>query len=166
MSKQILAVFIGLACAGVVGKARSDAREERDSIPRAERSADANGHAIPIDTRVRRNRNGHFYVTALVNGQPVRFVVDTGATTVALTVEDARRAGVRFDPASFDVIGQGAAGPVRGQQLHLSSVELDGKERLHVRAAVLEGADVSLLGQSYLSRLNSVQMQGDQMVLR
>ena len=166
MTKQLLAIFIGLVCAGVVGKARSDARHDGDGAPRVERSADANGHAIPIDTRVRRSPNGHFYVTALVNGQPVRFVVDTGATTVALTVEDARRAGVRFDPASFEVIGQGAAGPVRGQQTHLSSVELDGKERLHVRAAVLEGADISLLGQSYLSRLGSIQMQGDMMVLR
>jgi aspartyl protease family protein len=132
----------------------------------AERSADAAGHAIPIDTHVRRAPNGHYFVTALVNGQPVRFVVDTGATTVALTEEDALRAGVPFDRASFDVIGVGAAGPIRGQELHLSSVELDGKERLHVQAVVIEGGEISLLGQSYLSRLNSVQMSGEEMVLR
>ena len=166
MSKQILAMFIGLAVAGLASRHRSHAQPEMEGALDVQRSADASGHAIPVDTRVRRSPNGHFFVTALVNGQPVRFVVDTGATVVALTVEDARRIGVRFDPASFEVIGQGASGPVRGQQLHLSSVELDGKERLHVRAVVIEGGDVSLLGQSYLSRLNGVQMQGDQMILR
>jgi aspartyl protease family protein len=166
MSKQILAVFIGLACAGIVGKARSDGRQETGGPPSVERSADANGHAIPIETRVRRSPNGHFYVTALVNGQPVRFLVDTGATTVALTTEDARRAGIAFDPGRFDVIGQGASGPVRGQEMHFSSVELDGKERLHVSGVVIEGGNTSLLGQSYLSRLGNVQMRGDEMLLR
>lgn len=166
MWKPVIAVLIGLAVAGTASRHRSHAGQDMDGPPEVQRSADANGHAIPVDTRVRRSPNGHFYVNALVNGQPVRFVVDTGATTVALTVEDARRAGVRFDQASFEVIGRGAAGPIRGEQVHLNSVELDGKERLHVRAAVLEGGDVSLLGQTYLSRLNSIQMQGDQMVLR
>jgi aspartyl protease family protein len=166
MSKAAIAIVIGLAVAGAASRHRAHADKETGEPPVAERSADAAGHAIPIDTHVRRSPNGHFFVTALVNGQPVRFVVDTGATTVALTEEDALRAGVPFDRASFDVIGVGAAGPIRGQEMHLSSVELDGKERLHVQAVVLEGAEISLLGQSYLSRLNSVQMSGDQMTLR
>lgn len=166
MSKYAIAIVIGLVAAGSAARHRSDAQQRPDGPPTVQRSADAAGHAIPVDTHVRRSPNGHFFVTALVNGQPVRFVVDTGATTVALTEADARRAGVRFDPASFEVIGSGAAGPIRGEEMHLSSVELDGKERLHVRAVVIEGGDISLLGQTYLSRLNSVQMSGDEMILR
>ena len=166
MSKAAIAIVIGLVMAGAASRHRSHAVTEADEPPQVERSADANGHAIPVDTHVRRSPNGHFFVTALVNGQPVRFVVDTGATTVALTEADARRAGVPFDPSSFEVIGQGAAGPIRGEEMPLSSVELDGKERLHVRAVVIEGGDISLLGQTYLSRLNSVQMSGDEMILR
>ena len=165
MSKYAIAIVIGLVAAGSATRHRPHAKQAAGP-PTVERSADSAGHAIPVDTHVRRSPNGHFFVTALVNGQPVRFVVDTGATTVALTEADARRAGVPFDPASFEVIGQGAAGPIRGEEMHLSSVELDGKERLHVRAVVIEGGDISLLGQTYLSRLNSVQMQGDQMILR
>ena len=86
-----------------------------------------------------------------MNGQPVRFVVDTGATGVALTEEDAKRAGVSFDPASFEHVGQGAAGPIQGQRVNLASIVLDGKERLHVSGAVLQGSDISLLGQLDLS---------------
>lgn len=166
MSKAAIAIVIGLAITGAASRHRSHPAKEAPETPTVERSADSAGHAIPIDTHVRRAPNGHYFVTALVNGQPVRFVVDTGATTVALTEADAERAGVPFDPANFDVIGTGAAGPIRGQEARLSSVELDGKERLHVQAVVLEGAEISLLGQSYLSRLNSVQMSGDEMVLR
>ena len=165
MSKYLLAIVIGLAVAGGASRHRSQGAQLPEDPPTVERSADAAGHAIPIPTRIRRSPNGHFFVNALVNGQPVRFLVDTGATTVALTVEDARRAGVAFDPASFEIVAQGASGPVRGQALHLSSVELDGKERLHVSALVIEGGDISLLGQSYLSRLSNVQMRGEEMIL-
>ena len=165
MSKPLICVVIAIAVAGGVSRHRTHSDPSAEGPPTVERSADAAGHAIPIPTRVRRAPNGHFFVSALVNGQPVRFLVDTGATTVALTLEDARRAGVAFDPASFEVIGQGAAGPVRGQAMHLRSVELDGKERLHVSAVVIDGGDISLLGQSYLSRLSNVQMRGDEMVL-
>ncbi len=165
MSKYLLAIVFGLAVAGGASRHRSNGAQAPEGPPTVERSADAAGHAIPIPTRIRRSPNGHFFVNALVNGQPVRFLVDTGATTVALTVEDARRAGVAFDPASFEIVAQGASGPVRGQALHLSSVELDGKERLHVSALVIDGGDISLLGQSYLSRLSNVQMRGEEMIL-
>jgi aspartyl protease family protein len=126
----------------------------------------AQGYAIPVETRIHRSGSGHFFVDALVNGQPVHFIVDTGATDVVLTVEDAQRIGLDVDPSKFDVIGQGVSGPARGQMLHFTSVEVDGKERLDVAGAVVEGGDMSLLGQSYLSRLNSVQMNGEEMILR
>ena len=119
----------------------------------------------PVETRVERSPFGHFYVNANVNGQLVHFVVDTGATMVALTPQDAERVGLKVDPSSFEVVGQGAAGEVRGAHVTLRSVELDGKEVNDVRGAILEGSDISLLGQSYLSHFN-IQMNGDTMVLR
>ena len=57
-------------------------------------------------------------------------------------------------------------GPVRGEDVTLDSVTVDGKEVRGVRAAVIEGLDVSLLGQTYLSRISSVQMSGETMTLR
>ena len=118
------------------------------------------------ETRLKRGESGHFFAEALVNGRPVNFVVDTGATTVALTIEDARRIGIAFDPSRFEVIGSGASGAVRGQEVTLQTVSLDGKEVRSLRGAVLDGLDVSLLGQSFLSRVGTVTMTGDEMILR
>ena len=76
------------------------------------------------------------------------------------------RSGIKFDPASFEVIGEGASGPVRGQPVMIDSIEVDGKLVNDVRGVVLENSSKSLLGQSYLSRMGEVQMRGDTMVLR
>ena len=69
-----------------------------------------------------RQPNGHFYVDGTVNGQSVRFLIDTGATSVALTADDASRIGLQFSPAEFQQIGYGASGPVMGKQVTLTSV--------------------------------------------
>jgi len=109
---------------------------------------------------------GHFLTTASVNGQPVEMVVDTGASIVALSEADARRIGIAYNPADFQVIGSGASGAVRGTEVTIDLLAVDGKEVRSLRAAVVEGLDVSLLGQSYLSRIGGVVMTGDEMVLR
>jgi aspartyl protease family protein len=118
------------------------------------------------ETVLERESNGHFYVHAKVNGELVRFLVDTGASGVALTVEDAQRIGIPFDPAEFQYIGEGASGPIRGKPVLLHEVDVDGKVVNDVPGAILEGSELSLLGQSYLSRMGEVQMRGDYMVLR
>ena len=101
-----------------------------------------------------------------MNGELVRFLVDTGASGVALTVEDAQRIGIPVNPAEFEYIGEGASGPIRGKPIMLHEVDVDGKKVTDVRGAILEGSELSLLGQSYLSRMGEVQMRGDYMVLR
>jgi len=128
--------------------------------------ADDPGPPMPVETKLERAPNGHFYADGNINGQPVRLVVDTGASMVALTIADARRIGVPFSPYDFGVIGTGASGAVRGAPVVLDSVEIGGKEVHGVRGAVVEGLDVSLLGQTYLERIGSVQMSGDTMTLR
>ena len=121
---------------------------------------------VPVDTVLDRADGGHFLAVADVNGEPIRFVVDTGADMVALTMEDATRAHVAFDPNQFEVVGKGAAGPVRGQEVRISKIVLDGKRVTDVYGVVLEGADVSLLGHSYLRHISDVQIKGDKMTLR
>lgn len=120
----------------------------------------------PPETHLRRQDNGHFYVDAEVNGRVVRFVVDTGASIVALTEEDARRIGLPFDPATFDVIGKGASRDVRGTSITLGTVSVEGKKVYDVRGAIIQGGSMSLLGQSYLGALTSVNMSRDIMTLR
>lgn len=120
----------------------------------------------PRETILHRAPGGHFLALVHVNGMPLRFVVDTGADTVALTEADARQANVAFDPGSFEVIGRGASGDVRGQEVVIESLVLDGKRATDVRAVVIEGGDISLLGHTYLRQLQSVSIEGDQMRLR
>jgi aspartyl protease family protein len=139
------------------------------AIPSSNRSVEAAAVAsdgTPRETLLEREANGHFYVHAKVNGELVRFLVDTGASGVSLTEKDARRVGIQFSPSEFEEVAQGAAGPIRGKLVTIKSVEVDGKKVTNVRGAVLQGSDLSLLGQSYLSRIGEVEMRGDYMVLR
>jgi aspartyl protease family protein len=148
-----LVVFAGL----VIGLAWP--KEESPSAPVS------NGERQ--ETVLERESNGHFYTYAKLNdSELVHFVVDTGATVVALTVDDARRLGIRVNPDEFTFVAEGAGGPIRGMELMLKSVEVDGKRVENVRAMVLEGSSLSLLGQAYLSRMGEVEMSGDYMVLK
>lgn len=118
------------------------------------------------ETLLKRRWDGHFYVDAEVNGELVNFVVDTGAFGVILPVDTARRLAIPFDEGEFKVIGSGASGPVRGKTITLDRVSVDGKEVRRIEGAIAEGLDKPLLGQTYLSRLSSVEMSGEYMRLQ
>ncbi|PTS89356.1 TIGR02281 family clan AA aspartic protease [Sphingomonas sp. HMWF008] len=120
---------------------------------------------VPTPTRIERSNSGHFLTVAEVNKEPIRFLVDTGADTVALTMEDARRAHVDFDPERFEVVGKGAAGYVRGQEVRIADIVLDGKRVSDVRGVVLEDSEMSLLGQTYLRHIDTVKISDDTMTL-
>ena len=138
-------------------------RESRDAGPPPKVAVTSGGWGeVTLD----RDPSGHFATTATVNGQTLRFVVDTGADIVALTVDDARRAGIYVDPSRFAVIAEGASGPVKGQEITLARIEVAGRTVENVRGAVLEGLGTNLLGQSVLTELGGVEMKGDKMVLR
>ena len=116
----------------------------------------------PRETVLERSEGGHFYANVEVNGELVRFLVDTGATGVALTEADAERIGLKFSRGDYEHVGMGASGPVRGKFVTLDKVSLDGKTARNIEGAILEGGDMSLLGQNYLGRF-SVEMRGDTM---
>jgi aspartyl protease family protein len=139
---------------------RSDA--ERDDS----RDAGPQQSAFGPSTRIEKGPGGHYYADAQVNGTTIHFVIDTGSTGVALTRADAQRAGMQFLPSEFSVIGSGASGPVRGKLVTIDRVTLGGKTVERVDGAILESSEISLLGQSFLNRLGSVEMSGDYMVLK
>jgi aspartyl protease family protein len=120
----------------------------------------------PRKTVLERSSGGAFYATALVNGVPVEFIVDTGAELVALSKADAQKAKVPFDEAKFEPVARTASGIAKGEKVHIASIDLEGKRRDDVGGMVIEGLDVSLLGQNYLQRLEGVEMSGDKMILR
>ncbi|MGE0180293.1 MAG: TIGR02281 family clan AA aspartic protease [Sphingomonas sp.] len=114
--------------------------------------------------RITRSFDGHYYVTARVNGVPIRFMIDTGASIVALSTEDAERARVPMgDQIS---IARGVGGEVEVTPVTIDSIAVDGLTARSVRGAVADGLHVSLLGQSFLSQLNGVEISGDTMTLR
>lgn len=118
------------------------------------------------ETVLLRDTSGHFYADADVNYGRVRFLVDTGASTIALTEADARSVGIQIDPTQYRVVGQGASGEVYGQPITIDSIALDGKRVTGLSGVVLRDGDVSLLGQSFLSRVGSVSIEADRMTLR
>ncbi|AYF01201.1 retropepsin-like aspartic protease family protein [Paracoccus yeei] len=110
--------------------------------------------------------DGHFHLTARVNGQPVRFVIDTGATTIALAEDDARRAGI--DPDSLAFVGQArtANGMVQTATVMLDSLTIGEIAEYDVPAVVLRSdLDLSLMGMSYLSRFARVSIEGNRLIL-
>ena len=117
-------------------------------------------------TTLNRGPDGHFYADAQVNGITVHFLVDTGATGVALSAADARRVGLPFFQTEFAAVGRGASGEVRGKLVTLDRVTLGGKSVEDVSGAILEGSEMSLLGQSFLSRMGTIEMTADRMVIR
>lgn len=165
LAVTVIGIAIGLALPGAK-RAPGAATPQAGAVATAAELAAAPPADQPRPTVLDRADNGHFFTVADVNGEPIKFVVDTGATEVALTQDDARRAGIHFDPGQFDVIGTGASGDVRGQEVQLEDVVLDGKRVSGIHAVVLDGLTISLLGQNYLRRLDSVSISGDKMTLK
>jgi aspartyl protease family protein len=104
--------------------------------------------------------DGEFRIDALVNGTPVRFLVDTGASEVVLTPADAERLGYDLNDLDFSDVSTTANGLVGGAPIVLSEIAI-GPIRVYNVAAAVNGAPMaySLLGISFLNRLKSFEEQ-------
>ncbi|MCZ4261206.1 TIGR02281 family clan AA aspartic protease [Limimaricola sp. G21655-S1] len=147
-------IFIGaIAAAGLW----SDIRE--DTMPR-QTMIGAEGIEVP------QARDGHYYLTLEVNGAPINFVVDTGATDMVLGREDARRAGI--DPEELTYLGSAvtANGTVRTARVRLDSVALGPIEDAGLSAVVTDGDLAgSLLGMGYLRLFGRIEIENGTLVL-
>jgi aspartyl protease family protein len=106
---------------------------------------------------------GHFFAQGLVNGKPIQFMVDTGATTVALGLEDAKRMGIDYQKGRPVRMGT-ANGVAQGWLVKLNSVKIGDVEVYEVEAIIGPNMPYALLGNSFLSRF-SMNRTSDQMVL-
>ena len=112
--------------------------------------------------------NGHFEARILVNGTPVRAVVDTGATSTVLTAEDAQAAGYNPAALSFTVAVSTANGMARAATVRTDEVAIGGIVRrdMPVMVAAPGMLEQSLLGMNFISSLSGFDMRGDRMILR
>jgi aspartyl protease family protein len=110
------------------------------------------------------DRGGHFMGSGSINGRPVQFLVDTGASTVALSVADAERIGLAYRDGQPVRVGT-ANGLAQGWRVKLASVRIGDVEVYEVDAVVTpQGMPFVLLGNSYLNRFQ-MRRDNDQMVL-
>lgn len=127
----------------------------------------APAQAVVQDGRIEvpRARDGHFYLTLDIDGTSVRFLADTGATSVVLSQVDARRLGI--DPEGLAYLGEAvtANGPVRTARVRLGQVTLGPFAEAGLGAWVNDGPmEMSLLGMDFLRRFR-IEIAGDRMLL-
>jgi aspartyl protease family protein len=115
---------------------------------------------------IRAGQGGHFLVDASVDGVAVRFVVDTGATRVVLTPEDAKRVGLQVRDRHFTEKSYTAGGIVRVAPVTLRELRIGHLTVRDVEASVNEQPiGISLLGMTFLSRLDGYRVEGDKLIL-
>lgn len=131
-----------------------------------QRSSEAAQSSSDGAVELQRNDDGHFYADVQINGANVHALVDTGASGIALSRDDARAAGIATSIGMNDVIGRGADGDVRGEAVTIDKISLGPASAEHMDAIVLNSGEQSLLGQEFLAKFNSVEIHGDTMVLR
>lgn len=112
--------------------------------------------------------NGHFEADAKVNGANVRFLVDTGATSIVMTSDDARRVGIDPNTLAFTVVTRTANGTGRAARARIDVLEIGAIRRRNLPILVAEPDRLSssLLGQVFLESLNSYERRGDRLTLR
>lgn len=148
-------------------QAQAATRADTASVPAA---------AIPSPptplASVSKAADGHFWAEAQVDGAGptpgrVKFLVDTGATIVALTEADARRLGLDPSTLAYETEVQTAAGETRAARVRLRSVSVAGARVDDVEAVVVRaGLNDSLLGMSYLGRLSRFEATQSALILR
>jgi len=141
-------IFVGvIAAVGLWGDIRQTVQPTQTVL--------AQGDRIELP----RAPDGHYYLTAQVNGTPVRFVVDTGATQIVLSQDDARAAGLELSNLIYAGRAFTANGTVRTAPVRLDQIAIGPIADHDVRAVVNEGKmDQSLLGMDYLQRFSSVEI--------
>lgn len=127
------------------------------------------GHGTEISPGIMRfqaDDGGQFVIDATVNGTAVHFLVDTGASGIALSQRDAQRLGFDAKDLRYTSLFSTANGTTRGAPVTLDAIKIGPMEAYAVHAWVNEGdLNQSLLGMSYLSTLGRVEIKGDTLIL-
>ena len=119
-----------------------------------------------IEAAVPRSRNGHYHLTVEINDVDIKFLVDTGATDLFLTQEDAKRVGINIKNLAYIATAYTANGPVKIAHTKLKKVKLGEFVDLQVNASINGGEmQQSLLGMSYLSNFDKIEISENTLIL-
>jgi aspartyl protease family protein len=165
-----VATAVGIAYFGeikaITGLAQLEQPTRAAEEPRrGQANSPAHGGRI---VELRAGAYGHFHTGAEINGRPISVLVDTGASMVALTYEDARAAGLYVRDADFTHRVSTANGMARVAPVTIDRVSIGDITVRNVPGAVLEAGklETTLLGMSFLSRLQRVDMRSGMLVLQ
>ena len=129
--------------------------------------SNAEASLAPGDARVVKGADGHYWAEAEVNGRPIRFLIDTGASFVALTRQDAEQLGLNPSALVYDAPVTTANGRTEAARVQLDYVAVSGARVEQVPAMVIaDGLSTSLLGMSYLGRLSRFEATPTSLILR
>jgi aspartyl protease family protein len=161
------ALWVALALVLVVGYTyRFELRDVADRVM----AEVIPGHVITRGrtVEVARTVNGDFDVSAQINGARIAMVLDTGASSVVLTRDDAKAAGLPLEVLAYTTNIDTANGRTHAAQVTLDRVGIGGLVEHSVAALVAQPGQLktSLLGMSFLNRLQSWEVRGDRLVLR
>ena len=155
MLKFAAIAMVGALSAVGAAKAVVSLDDLRQPELRAPTAANATLGGSEGAAQLTKGADGHFWAEATVDGKAVRFLVDTGATAVSLSLADAQRLGIDTDKLNYDYSVITADGRTRAASVKLASVAIAGARVRDVDALVIEkGLETSLLGMSYLGRLS------------
>ena len=161
-----------LTCVGTFMAQMADKMTPASASTSSNAAAQVATSAPNVDTGLRRlsiprDRRGHFVSDGRIDGQRITFMVDTGASMVALNESSAARFGLRPAPGQYTARVATANGTVTGARTQIAMIELGGLIVRDVDAMVLpdEALSENLLGLSFLSKLKRFEYANGQMVL-
>lgn len=173
--KQIIAfAFFAMLIAGIMPRVMSHVGQDQvaeakpamraEPAPRAQQQPMQSGYRT---VTVQSSRGGHFQVEGAVDGRRVDFMVDTGATVVALRERDANKLGIFPRPTEYTGRTSTANGVIAVAPVRLSSLEINGIRVYDVAAVVIpdQSLSVNLLGMSFLSRVRRFEMANGRLVM-
>jgi aspartyl protease family protein len=164
ITAALLWIAIGLAL--LVGYTyRFELREVADRVMAEVVPGYVVAHGRSVE--VARAFNGDFDITARINGARVAMVLDTGASSVVLTREDAKAAGLPLEVLAYTAVIDTANGRTHAAPVRLDRVAVGGLVERSVDALVAQPGQLktSLLGMSFLNRLQSWEVRGDRLLL-